>query len=225
MDNAVALVQAYLQVNGYLTVSEYPILELTARGEYQAATDIDILAFRFPGVARLIPIGNGRNGRDYAVHAIDPELRAPIDQPDMIVGEVKEGKARINEAARDIDVLQAALARFGCCSGEDARDVARRLLRAGQTSTPCGHRLRMLIFASIESDRDTYSCQVISLGHVAGYLRDYLRKHWEALRHLQLKDPALGFLATLEKATERANRMYPDPTLGARGNGHANSRL
>ena len=28
MDNAVALVQAYLRVNGYFTVVEYPVLEV-----------------------------------------------------------------------------------------------------------------------------------------------------------------------------------------------------
>lgn len=28
MDNAVALVQAYLHVNGYFTVAEYPVLEV-----------------------------------------------------------------------------------------------------------------------------------------------------------------------------------------------------
>ncbi len=37
MDNAVAQVQAYLQVNGYLTVTEYPVLE-AARDGIEAAT-------------------------------------------------------------------------------------------------------------------------------------------------------------------------------------------
>ena len=46
MDTAVALVQAYLQVNGYFTVVEYPVLEAYRRGPARAVTDLDVLAFR-----------------------------------------------------------------------------------------------------------------------------------------------------------------------------------
>ena len=48
MDNAVALVQAYVRVNGYFTVAEYPVIEAARDGHYRAVTDLDILAFRFP---------------------------------------------------------------------------------------------------------------------------------------------------------------------------------
>lgn len=54
MDPAVALVQAYLRVNGYFTVAEYPVLEATRSGGFQMATDLDLLAFRFPGAGRAI---------------------------------------------------------------------------------------------------------------------------------------------------------------------------
>ena len=43
-------------------------------------------------------------------------------------------------------------------------------------------------------------CRIISLGHVLEFLQRYVRKHWSMLRHLQFKDPAFGFLMTLEKA-------------------------
>lgn len=43
MDATVALVQAYLQVNGYFTVGEYPILTVNRRGEARAATVIAYL--------------------------------------------------------------------------------------------------------------------------------------------------------------------------------------
>jgi hypothetical protein len=58
MDNAVALVQAYLQVNGYFTVTEYPVLE-AARHGIEAATDFDVLAYRFPGAGRLLSAKTG----------------------------------------------------------------------------------------------------------------------------------------------------------------------
>ena len=48
MDNAVALVQAYLRLNGYFTVTEYPVIATRRDGTYRTATDLDVLAFRFP---------------------------------------------------------------------------------------------------------------------------------------------------------------------------------
>lgn len=53
MDTAVALVQAYLNVNGYFTVTEYPVMEAYAEWPARTATDLDLLAFRFrsPSVA------------------------------------------------------------------------------------------------------------------------------------------------------------------------------
>lgn len=60
MDHAVAIVEAYLQINGYFTVAEYPVIESLGKQHYNVATDIDILAFRFPGAGRLVP-GRGKN--------------------------------------------------------------------------------------------------------------------------------------------------------------------
>ena len=48
MDHAVSLVQAYLQLNGYFTSAEYPIIAGAGRNGFRTLTDIDILAFRFP---------------------------------------------------------------------------------------------------------------------------------------------------------------------------------
>ena len=35
--------------------------------------------------------------------------------------------------------------------------------------------------------------------HVVLFLRGYLREHWAVLRHAQIRDPALGVLALIEK--------------------------
>lgn len=110
MDNAVALVQAYLHVNGYFTVTEYPVIETMGKGRYEMTTDLDVLAFRFPGAGRLIT-GKGKT----ELFAPDPALNCPKDSADMLVGEVKEGKARLNRGVRDPRVLQIMLSRFGCC--------------------------------------------------------------------------------------------------------------
>jgi hypothetical protein len=48
VDHAVALVESYLRLNGYFTVTEYPVIEACKFGGYRTATDLDVLAFRFP---------------------------------------------------------------------------------------------------------------------------------------------------------------------------------
>ena len=55
MDHAVALVETYLRVNGYFTVTEYPLVEVCRYGNYRTATDLDLLAFRFPMPEDLCP--------------------------------------------------------------------------------------------------------------------------------------------------------------------------
>jgi uncharacterized membrane protein YedE/YeeE len=60
MDTAVALVEAYLNVNGYFTVAEYPVLEASRHGGVRAATDLDVLAFRFPGAGIPCEASKGR---------------------------------------------------------------------------------------------------------------------------------------------------------------------
>jgi hypothetical protein len=204
MDNAVALVQAYLRVNGYFTVAEYPVIEALRGGGYQAATDLDILGFRFPGAGRLVVSRDRLGSLKREVFAPDPELGSSEASPDMVIGEVKEGRAELNHAARNPSVLQVVLKRFGCCRHTHAPQVVEQLLRRGQATTPSGHQVRLLAFGSITSTTETHRYQVISLAHVTKFLREYIRQHWDVLRHAQFKDPAFGFLVTLEKA-ERGN--------------------
>ena len=200
MDNAVALVQAYLRVNGYFTVAEYPVLEATRDGGYRAATDLDVLAFRFPHAGRLIP-ARGRGAAGDRVEATpDPALGAPAEHADMIVGEVKEGRAVLNEAATHPAVLRAALVRFGCCAASEAPLLVERLLREGRALLPVGHAVRMVAFGSTVDGTSGDRYHAVSLGHAVRFLQDYLRHHWEALRSTDHKDPVFGLLVLLEKA-------------------------
>jgi hypothetical protein len=198
VDSAVALVQAYLRVNGYFTVTEYPVIATRRDGTYRTATDLDVLAVRFPRAGRLL---SGRShGRDQEDPVLDEALGVHPDHPDMLVAEVKEGRAELNQAASDPAVLRAALASFGCCSREEGWKIAETLLRDGRALLPNGHQLRMAVFGSITSGAHASRLLVISLGHVARFLRDYVDQHWDALRNAAPKDPAFGFLMTLAKA-------------------------
>ena len=215
MDNAVALVQAYLRLNGYFTVSEYPVVATERRGGYRTATDLDILAFRFPGAGRLVPAPGRRDSADEEHSAPDPALGVSADHADMIVGEVKEGRAVLNDAARDPAVLRAVLVGFGCCSRVEAPRLVEQLLREGDAILPDGHRIRMVVFGSISDGSAHASVAVVSLGHVVDFLQRHLREHWEVLRHTDSKDPAFGFLMTLEKA-ERGQGAPPRQAGGHR---------
>jgi len=198
MDNAVSLVQAYLHVNGYFTVAEYPIVEVGHSGGIRTATDLDILAFRFAGAGRCLHLDRRRAKAQHQL-ASDSELGMASDRSDMIIGEVKEGRAELNEGARDPFVVRSALVRFGCCAGEDVDEVVQRLLSRGRAVTPGGHAVRMVVFAA-GAGNPRGADRVISLGHVIEYLEAYVREHWEVLRHVQVKDPAFGYLTTREKA-------------------------
>ena len=195
MDHAVALVQAYLQLNGYFTSAEYPIIAGAGR-RTRTITDIDILAFRFPTLGSAI---GRKHPKGMDVTEIDPGLGIPRHAIDMIIGEVKEGRVGINSAVRDPEVLKALIRRFGEMP-EDEERVVDELLETGTTRLPSGYSVRLIVFASFPPGNEVPPCRIISLGHVLEYLQSYVNKHWNLLRHLQFKDQAFGFLMTLEKA-------------------------
>lgn len=197
MDHAVSLVQAYLQLNGYFTSAEYPIIAGAGRSGFRTITDIDILAFRFPSGEPLAPHGR-KEPKGLDVSGIDPGLGVPTESIDMIIGEVKEGRVGINSGIRDPEVLRAVVSRFGDVG--DAARVVSQLLQNGAAEIPPSFSVRLIAFGSFPPGSAVPPCRIISLGHVLQFLQGYVRKHWNMLRHLQFKDPAFGFLMTLEKA-------------------------
>lgn len=199
MDTAVALVQAYLNVNGYFTVVEYPVLEALRNDQTRTVTDLDVLAFRFSGAGHEVIHGAGHVPLSGRAFKPDAALGCRPERPDMIVGEVKEGAARFNAATRDPVVLEIALARFGCCSPAHTRDLTCRLLSQGEVVTPAGHAVRMVAFGDTPDSGRQGNWTTVPMRHVVGFLRSYLREHWDELRHAPIKDPTLGVLALLEK--------------------------
>ncbi|MEO8034861.1 MAG: hypothetical protein ABI837_10560 [Acidobacteriota bacterium] len=196
MDHAVALVQAYLQLNGYFTSAEYLIIAGAGRSGFRTMTDIDILAFRFP-TGFPSPAGR-KQPQGLDMSEVDPGLGVTAEI-DMIVGEVKEGRVGINSGVRDPEVLKAVISRFGNTAEEDTR-VVDQLLNRGVAELRAGYVVRLVAFGAFPPGSPVPPCRIISLGHVLNFLQAYVRKHWSILRHLQFKDPAFGFLMTLEKA-------------------------
>jgi hypothetical protein len=199
MDHAVSLVQAYLQLNGYFTSAEYPIIASAGRNGFRTITDIDILAFRFPSGLLSAPVPGRRAPHGLDVSELDPGLGIAPDSIDMIIGEVKEGRVGINSGVRDPEVLKAVISRLGDPSDDGAR-VVHDLLEQGTATLPRSFVVRLVAFGAFPPGSPVPPCRIISLGHVLNFLQAYVRKHWSMLRHLQFKDPAFGFLMTLEKA-------------------------
>lgn len=188
MDNAVALVRAYLQLNGYFTITEYPVVRKLAGGGFRTMTEIDVAAFHLPG-----------GEPDFEP---DPALNVPLDHADMIIGEVKEGRAVINDAATDPEVIAKILRRFGCSSEADARSSARALLAKGEVNTRAGHRVRLVAFGtSVDTPPPPY--RTVLLSDVVAYVDRYISGNWELVLTAGSRDPIFGVMVLLAKARGR----------------------
>lgn len=203
MDTAVALVEAYLRINGYFTVTEYPVLEVSRADDAHMISDLDVLAFRFPAAGHDLRVRRHGALRGDSHSRIDPALGASPTHADMIVGEVKRGQARFNPATRNAEVLAAGLLRFGCCPTEDALPLARRLLAHGVAESVHGHRVRMVAFGQ-PGEALAQAWHTVALTDIVGFLQRHLEAHWDALRHVHFSSDVLDLLALLERAKPKA---------------------
>jgi len=201
MNAGVALVQAYLHLNGYFTTTELPIIRESRRG-YEEVTDLDILAVRFPWAAFTIPGGNPGPEDDLSL-ALDQELVPTNGLVDVVIGEVKEGKARINERLRTRDALLTALRRVGYAPDAELPGAVEELQRHGRATLPGPQgqprcQVRILAFGEGKSGpRSGY--HVVSLQHVADFVVRYLDRYHRVLKPSDLPEPALGILHLLRK--------------------------
>ncbi|RGE19035.1 hypothetical protein D1J51_12975 [Leucobacter sp. wl10] len=191
------MVQAYLRVNGYFTVAEYPVLDASGPDGPRTVTDLDILAVRLHRTAASSGLVDA---------PLDPALGAG-SAADMIVGEVKEGRPHPNPAMRDPAVLEAAFTRFGCCQPADAPRLVAELLDTGRTVAPEGHTIRMVVFGNPRSAAPAGGAwHTVPFAQVLRFLEDHLSTHWRILGRTQIKDDALGLLALREKAHRSGRR-------------------
>jgi hypothetical protein len=184
MDTAVGLVRAYLQLNGYFTVSEYPVVRKVGEGRYRTLTDVDVAGYHLP-----------HGEPDFAP---DPVLNVPSDRPDILIGEVKEGLAQINESVNDPDVVAKILKRFAGCSAAEAGTAARTLLDRGEVDVKSGHRVRLVAFGTSKDVPGAYL--KILHSEVVAYLDRYIAENWDVVRQAGSKDPVFGFMVLLAKA-------------------------
>lgn len=87
----------------------------------------------------------------------------------------------------------------GCCPGEHSGSLIQRLLSHGHVISPGGHSVRMVAFGDLPENDLPKTWTTVSMRHVVQFLQQYLREHWDVLRHAQIRDPAFGVLALIEK--------------------------
>lgn len=199
MNAGVSLVQSYLALNGYLTVTEFPVIHGRAGGGYEELTDLDVLAVRLPHARHVIPRGK-RGPEDDLLLEADPMLQPIRDGVDVIIGEVKEGRARLNDSARGHDVLFAALSRLGCVPDDALERVIVELQARGEATTggALPARVRLVAFGDgAGGQRDGYL--VVPLEEVARFVNRFLERYHHVLHPADLSDHVLGLLHLLRK--------------------------
>ncbi|WP_069132250.1 hypothetical protein [Rhodohalobacter halophilus] len=205
MDNAVSLVRAYLQLNGYFVVTEYPLVELDEQKKMRTVTDIDILAFRFAHAGSIVSSTQSLH-KEKNIHVRDKILNIDGHQPDMLIAEVKEGYAKENRNMFQKDALKSVLTRFGCCTPEEFPDLYDAFILSGKVELPSGHFLKSVVFGGkAPTQKKSFVSKFVSLHHVINYLNKYIEKHWDYFRKANFRDPALSFLVTLKKSSLTIN--------------------
>ncbi|HEX6559642.1 MAG TPA: hypothetical protein VF021_09265 [Longimicrobiales bacterium] len=202
MNTCVALVGAYLRFNGYVTVPEQPVLIGEGRPyRYHTATDVDILAVRFPNAAVVVPRAFGSVDDDLHL-AIDPVLDLHKDTVDVLIGEVKSGRPRLNEGLRDADVLYATLRRVDPGFDQALEDTIQHLIRDGEAHCHASGkrwRFRLVAFGEGQPALEGGPYMVVQLRHVAAFLINTMSEHHEVWKDAQFGDAVLDLLHLFDK--------------------------
>ena len=214
MDVAVNLVESYLRLNGYFTLSEFEILGRAKDGTFRTLTDVDIVGLRLPGDvetpdhhddARLLMIR-------------DPALRLEPDEIDVIIGEVKQGEAVFNPGLMSPRVLQSVLERIRWIYDGDVSRVVDELCRhglsVGSSFRGAGVRTRLVAFGRSSQ----VNLHTMSLSHIVEQMTSFMSDFNGLLRSANFKDPApallrllakTGFTVSKERGSEEAEHRAP----------------
>jgi hypothetical protein len=203
MDTCVALVSAYFRFNGYVAIPEQPILVGEGKPyRYHTATDVDLLAVRFPNAAVVVPRNCGEPLPDDLHLDVDPALNLDGESVDVIVGEVKQGRPRLNDGLRDPDVLYACLKRVDPGFDKPLCETIDHLIKKGEARCEAGGRnwrLRLFAFGEGEPAFENGPYSVLRLSHAAKFLLTTMRQHHEVWNDAQFADPVLELLHLFDK--------------------------
>lgn len=212
MDTAVAVVKAYLELCGYFVLAELPVRSADEHAPTDV-TDLDIVAVRFPHrpVSLADPLARSLDlllGTD--------AMNDGIDGVDVVIGEVKEGRAQLNPALRRVETVAFALRRVGCCPEERVVEEAQAIVRSGarEMLLPGGLRCRVRLVAFAGHGGAAHpGVLTVSLSHCFRFIAERLHQARQALGNVQFTDPVLGIAALQDKVGDapvaRADRAAP----------------
>lgn len=196
MDIAVNLVESYLRLAGYLTLSEFEV-QRRAESGFETVTDVDIMALRLPGD---VYAGDPHAGEDRRLLLIDdPVLALEDDLVDVIIGEVKQGEAELNPGIRSHEALHTMLRRiewlYADPLGLVVEEVGERAICRSGARGGGEIRTRLVAFGRAPAS----DLHTISHTHIVGTILGFLGGLEEAFRPVQFRDPAPAMLALLMK--------------------------
>jgi len=210
MDIAVNLVESYLRLTGYLTLSEFEVQARRDDGGFDTITDVDIMAIRFPGP---VYAGDPHGGSDSHLLLLDdPALLLEEGQIDVIIGEVKQGEAEFNPGIRRHEVLHSILRRVewlfdagidGIVDDLGPRQVCEAPARGGGTI-----RVRLVAFGRAPET----NLHTITHTHIVETLMGFFSGMEEAFRPVQFRDPAPAMLSLLRKTGFDVSKDHDPPT-------------
>ena len=210
MDAAISLVESFVRLNGYLTVSEWQVVGRNERGEWDTVTDIDLLAIRFPHDS-LIADSHEPEDRE-ALIVTSALLSTQDDAIDVIVGEIKQGDAVFNPAMRKHEPIHMALSRLGWLfPGEVMDSVVADLAERGvcHSVSPGGTPVRTRLVAFGRADRA--GLNTVPIGALIAELTALLESKSEILKSTRFSTEALTTLKLMVRAGFDLSRDPADP--------------
>lgn len=198
MDIAVDLVEAYLRLTGYLTLSEFDVQARRADGQFETITDIDVMGIRFPGDVYAADPHDATEARLLLID--DPALLLEPDQIDIIVGEVKQGPAEFNPGIHRHEVLHSVIRRVAWLFDTDTDAIVDDLGNEGVCVAPArgGGSIRVRLVAFGQAPE--CGLRVISHTHIVETLLSFFSGLDDAFRSVQFHDPAPAMLNLLRKS-------------------------
>lgn len=208
MDAASGLVEVFLRVNGYLTLTEWQIQVMNARGQWETITDVDVVGVRFPGDIFL-------------AESQDPDIKETLKVSadllnldrgviDVIVGEIKEGEAVFNPALTRYETLYTVLHRISWLYANDGLEKVVSDLGAHGISyqtAPGGDSIRTRLVAFGQSPAADVNTIPIDL--ILEQSTQFLAAHDALFRSVRFVNPVAATLKLLHKTGFELTREKP----------------
>ncbi len=203
MDIGVSLVEAYLRLCGYLTLTEFGIQGRAPDGGFESITDVDVMGLRLPGdVYAAEP--EGPDARLLLIE--DPVLQLHPGMVDVLIGEVKQGEAQFNPGLRRREVLHSLLRRVDWLYAEPLEEVVGDLTGHYLRMSPArgGGQIRTRLVAFGRSPH--CNLHTISHAHIVEAMVGFLSGLGEAFQPVQFPEAAPAMLNLLLKHGFRLTR-------------------